>query len=555
MLSIIKEWFCSKHFYNNRIDYILTDDNLTNFSNNISKKYNFISNIELLKYFTNLHSLKNLDEEKTFGQNIYKYITNCDSPPSNWSTKLSEHFAKECLEYIFDEEIKFPKNDKKFNKRLDLFLDNNDFKNYFEIKCRTYFTSGTAGEKILSVPKKYAKFLSNKKIPLNIILLGYQEIEANKFSLFDMEKEDNYDIQQLELWNKQNIRFIKGSDIIKIMLIKHKNDIDGEKIIKTSFEKKNVEKDLKKEKEIINMVKYTPFIKWVGGKTQILDNVLDKFPKKINNYHEIFIGGGSVLLGLISEIESNNIKLEGKIYAYDINNNLITTYNMIKTKPKKLIKQLAKITKKYNNIEEIKGPRDVTNEKDSIKSKETYYYYIRYCFNKLIKEENPDTIMVACYMIFLNKTCFRGLYRMGPNGFNVPFGNYKNPTIYDTDKLMELSKVFKNVEFMVLSFEDSLKIKKFNKNDFIYLDPPYVPEKAKSFTKYNEDDFTLEKHNLLFKKCHQLKEKNIKFIMSNSCTKLVEDSFKNYKIEKILCKRTINSKNPEAKTKEVLIYN
>lgn len=302
------------------------------------------------------------------------------------------------------------------------------------------------------------------------------------------------------------------------------------------------------------MVKYTPFLKWVGGKTQILDNVLDKFPKKINNYYEIFTGGGSVLLGLISRIESNNIKLEGKIYAYDINNNLITTYNMIKTKPKKLIKKLAKITKTYDNITEMKGPRDATNKKDSIKSKETYYYYIRYCFNKLIKEDEPDTVMIATYMIFLNKTCFRGLYRMGPNGFNVPFGNYKNPTIYDNEKLLELSKVFKNVEFKVLSFEDSLIIDKFTKEDFIYMDPPYVPENSKSFTKYNLDGFDLEKHNLLFKKCHQLKEKEINFIMSNSCTKFVEDSFKNYKIEKILCKRTINSKKPDAKTKEVIIY-
>ena len=85
------------------------------------------------------------------------------------------------------------------------------------------------------------------------------------------------------------------------------------------------------------------------------------------------------------------------------------------------------------------------------------------------------------------------------------------------------------------------------------MDPPYVPENSKSFTKYNIDGFDLEKHNLLFKKCHQLKEKEINFIMSNSCTKLVEDSFKNYKIEKILCKRTINSKKPDAKTKEVII--
>lgn len=299
------------------------------------------------------------------------------------------------------------------------------------------------------------------------------------------------------------------------------------------------------------MIKYIPFLKWIGGKSQILDNVLQKFPKNINNYHEIFVGGGSVILGLLSD---DMIKIEGNIYAYDINKNLIITYNMIKNKPKKLIKQLGKLNKTYYSIETMNGDRRLIDKKNSVKSKENYYYYIRNCFNKEIIKEKPDEIMIASYMIFLNKTGFRGLYRMGPNGFNVAFGNYKKPNIINIEQLLELSKVFQKVEFKNISFEESLKLKNFKTNDFIYLDPPYVPENNKSFTRYNIDGFTLEKHKKLFKMCHKINKKNIRFLMSNSCTKMVKDSFKNYKIDEIVCKRKINSKNPDATTKELLIY-
>ena len=152
-------------------------------------------------------------------------------------------------------------------------------------------------------------------------------------------------------------------------------------------------------------------------------------------------------------------------------------------------------------------------------------------------------------LLFLNKTCFRGVYREGPNGFNVPFGHNKNVGIYDEDHLKEVSKLIEKVEFSCCSFEKALESMK--EKDFVYLDPPYAPENSTSFVGYVEDGFSLDKHNQLFK---LVKEKTY-FVMSNSDVKLVKDSFPSptYKTKIISARRAINSKNPESKTNEVLI--
>jgi len=161
--------------------------------------------------------------------------------------------------------------------------------------------------------------------------------------------------------------------------------------------------------------------------------------------------------------------------------------------------------------------------------------------------------------IFLNKTGFRGLYREGPNGYNVPFGHYKNPEILNYEHLMDVSFLIKDVEFSIMDFNESLDYiisHDYEKTytSFVYLDPPYVPENSKSFTKYKESDFSLEKHKLLFDLCHKL---HISFIMSNSDVELVKESFNDvkYTIQRIECKRSINSKNPGAKAMEVIITN
>ena len=187
--------------------------------------------------------------------------------------------------------------------------------------------------------------------------------------------------------------------------------------------------------------------------------------------------------------------------------------------------------------------------KEAKTSQESYYYWLRQCYNKLTQEEK-NTPLGSAYFIFLNKTCFRGVYREGPNGFNVPFGHYKNPEVISEEHLMTMSTYIKNVKFSCMKFEDSFT--HINESDYIYMDPPYAPENATSFVGYTKEKFSLEQHMLLFETC-----KKYKFMMSNANVPLVTDNFKDnkYKIKTITCKRSINSKNPNAMTKEVIITN
>ena len=300
-----------------------------------------------------------------------------------------------------------------------------------------------------------------------------------------------------------------------------------------------------------------PFLKWVGGKTQIIDKIIHKFPKKINNYHEPFLGGGSVLFALLSLIENKKIQLDGKIYVYDLNKNLINVYKHIQNDKDELWKYLDNLINNYNNIkshtiEKKDNKRKNINpqtEEESKLSKEHYYYYVRNLYNNSVNE-----IEISALFIFLNKTCFRGVYRESKNGFNVPYGNYKNPTIITKDILDIVSKVIQNVEFINLDFKKSLAFK-FKKNDFLYLDPPYAPENSKSFVSYTKDGFTYDNHIELFNKIKTLNDKNIKFVMSNAKVDLVIENFKDYNIDDIKVRRAINSKKPDAKTTEVIIYN
>ena len=561
--TLSNNWLKSKHYYNMAIKFDINNNLLNQFAIK-NNKYKYLGNLELINYFLGNMKFKDLLEEKAFGTKIYQDICKIKSPRSNWSTKISEEFSRELLSYIFDTTITNCKNDSELHIRLDLQSNQQDFKNFFEVKCRTYLTTGTAGEKILGTPKKYCKVYLKYKMPLYIILVGYQEKEAvDKFDLFNlnpMNKLHKNDIKLMDLYHEDfHINYIRSSDLIKLAMLKFENKTINFKLISDAIK---TEIDLKNNVHSINMNKIKdktntfalnpgPFIKWVGGKNQIINTVLNSFPKEINNYHELFLGGGSVLLGLLQKIELKDIKLNGIIYAYDLNNNLITTYQILQKNPKKLVKALAKLTKDYNNISTMKGERNITKLSDAKKSKESYYYYIRNCYNKEIKKDKPSSIKVASYLIFLNKTCFRGLYRTGPNGFNVPFGNYKNPKIYNEEQMYNISKLIKNVVFRVADFVDSISMVK--ENDFVYLDPPYVPEMSTSFTKYNMKDFSLDDHKKLFKICMNLPSKNISFVMSNSKVELVTTTFKKFNIKEILCKRSINSKNPGAKTKEVLI--
>jgi DNA adenine methylase len=277
-----------------------------------------------------------------------------------------------------------------------------------------------------------------------------------------------------------------------------------------------------------------PILKWVGGKTQIIDKILPLFPTEINNYHEPFLGGGSILFALLTYVHNNIIKINGNIYAYDINEPLIYVYKNIQSHHIELYNTLQSIITEFNQS-----------------SKEDYYYSIRNKYNHL-SIEDKNSILGSALFIFLNKTCFRGLFRTSSNGFNVPFGHYKNPEIINKNHLQIIHNLIQNVIFDTKDFTQSLSL--VQNNDFIYLDPPYVPEKSTSFVNYTKDGFNIQHHTLLFNLINDL---HIKFILSNSDVDFVRESFINdkYNITSIICKRSIHSKNPNSKTKELIIKN
>jgi len=298
-----------------------------------------------------------------------------------------------------------------------------------------------------------------------------------------------------------------------------------------------------------------PILKWVGGKTQIIDKLIADFPVEINNYREAFLGGGSVLLTLLSYVKSGIIRIRGNIYAYDLNEPLIYIYKNIQTHHNELYGSLQTIITEFNecgNGEINRTPINITEAKIS---KENYYYWTRSEYNKLCLLDKKG-ILGSSMFIFLNKTCFRGVFRVGPNGFNVPYGHYNKPEIINKEHLEEIHNLIQNVVFECCDFNTSLT--NIEVNDFVYLDPPYAPETdTTSFVGYTESGFNQENHNKLFKLIHILTDTNKKIMLSNADVSLVR---KNFTIEKyntisILCKRSINSKNPDAKAKEVIIKN
>ena len=318
-----------------------------------------------------------------------------------------------------------------------------------------------------------------------------------------------------------------------------------------------------------------PFLKWVGGKTQMIEKIIQKFPKNINNYYEIFLGGGSVLFALLSMKKQGLINVQNKIFAYDLNSDLINVYKTIQNieSKNKLFDCLFKIVNEYDSIAKVDKKklskvlnRKSKNKEEAQKCKENYYYWIRSKYNSGV---DVDIIKKSAMFIFLNKTGFRGMYRVGPNGFNIPYGHYKKTPKFFTKKEYDLiSDLIQDVEFVSCGFETSLT--NFVKGDFIYLDPPYAPIDKNSFVGYTKDGFAYEKHIELFdiiKKIGYIDgvSSEVKFLMSNAKVKLVEDNFchdgddedekKKINIEDVLARRAINSKNPGAKAKEVLIWN
>ncbi len=289
-----------------------------------------------------------------------------------------------------------------------------------------------------------------------------------------------------------------------------------------------------------------PLLKWVGGKTQILDKLFEHFPATIQNYHEIFLGGGSVLLALLS-----SGRICGEIYAYDINEPLIYVYKNVQTRHQELYDTLQVIIREMNACPEEGGVlnRKPTTIQEATQLKENYYYWCRTRYNNLSADEKKTPLGSALF-IFLNKTCFRGVFRVGPNGFNVPYGHNKKPEIINKEHLDSVHRLIQPVHFECLDFASSMA--RVKAGDFVYLDPPYAPETATSFVGYTDTGFPLEKHQQLFELLNNMEAS---FIMSNSDVELVRTHFQSakYVVKTVVCKRLINSKNPESKTNEVFV--
>ena len=277
-------------------------------------------------------------------------------------------------------------------------------------------------------------------------------------------------------------------------------------------------------------VKYQPFVKWAGGKRGLLSQILPLFPKQFNNYLEPFVGGGAVFF----ELFSKGILNDKKIYLFDINSELINTYYVIKSDPKKLIDKLENFAKNH------------TKE---------FYYKVRE-WDRKDNFNDLDPVTKAARFIYLNKTCFNGLYRVNKKGyFNTPIGSYKNPNICDTQTILANSFALKNTIIQNSSFENVIKFAK--KGDLVYLDPPYYPlNKTSNFTSYSEFEFLEDKQQKLFDIFYQLDKKGCLVVQSNSDTNFIKNLYANYDIQIVNANRFINSKSSgRGKISEVVIRN
>ncbi|MFZ2193734.1 MAG: DNA adenine methylase [Candidatus Moraniibacteriota bacterium] len=271
-----------------------------------------------------------------------------------------------------------------------------------------------------------------------------------------------------------------------------------------------------------------PFLKWVGGKAQLLSQFEQYYPKDFNNYFEPFIGGGALFFNLSPT----------KAHINDVNATLISTYKNIKNKPEEVMKILKKLENEYKNGNE-------ENQKE-------LFYKIRDKFNNTSNTE----LKKSAYLIFLNKTCFNGMYRENSKGgFNTPFGKAKNPTILDRENILLVSKVLKHTKLTSVSFEKAVAEAK--KGDFVYFDPPYHPltETAK-FTSYHKDSFTKEDQLKLRNVFDELDKRGCYVMLSNSHTPFINEIYKKYRRETVMANRAINCKaSGRGKIKELLILN
>ncbi len=249
-----------------------------------------------------------------------------------------------------------------------------------------------------------------------------------------------------------------------------------------------------------------PFVKWAGGKRQLLPILTKYIPPKFGTYIEPFVGGGALLFELCP----------AKAVISDINEELINAYLAIKDAPEKLIKEL----KKHVNTKE-------------------YFYAMR-----SVDPKTLTPVERASRFIYLNKTCFNGLYRENSKGqFNVPFGRYKNPKICDEENIMAVSTFLNSIDITILccDYKETCNIAK--PGDFIYLDPPYYPlSKTANFTKFHKKDFSTKDQIELAEVFKELDRKGCYVMMTNSNSDFIKNLYQKYKIQEVHANRFINSK-------------
>jgi len=251
-----------------------------------------------------------------------------------------------------------------------------------------------------------------------------------------------------------------------------------------------------------------PFVKWAGGKRGILETFERKgfIPKEFNKYFEPMVGAGAVFFHIVENYTPK------KCIISDINPDLINTYKAIKKDVNELIKKASKIKSEYYKSD---SPSD-------------FYYKKRDEFNELKKDRGNHLVHQAALFLFLNKTCYNGLYRVNKKDeFNVPFGRYKNPSIYDEDNLRKISKLLQNTIILNQDFEKA--VKDAEKEDFVYFDPPYVPlSDTSNFTSYTKMDFGLDEQKRLAKVVNSLAKKGGYVMESNSSSEEIKKIFEEY---------------------------
>jgi DNA adenine methylase len=253
------------------------------------------------------------------------------------------------------------------------------------------------------------------------------------------------------------------------------------------------------------------FLKWAGGKLQLIEQFENLFPPDFRNYYEPFIGSGAVFFYLKSKSRSN------KVILSDSNEELINCFTVVRDKPSELIEVLLNHRKRHSK---------------------QYYYEVRD-----LESVKLESVSRAARMIYLNKTCFNGLYRVNSKGeFNVPLGDYKNPSIFDRNTLSRASQMLQDVDLRVMTFDKVLDFA--GKEDFVYFDPPYIPlSKTSSFTRYSKSDFSIKEQNQLSKVFRALDSVGCFVMLSNSDHSLIRELYKDYdkNIVVVRAKRKIDS--------------